>query len=220
MTLKDEMTGDPLGRGYNEEGSEDPRPTPMSDKELTNSLNEVNRERDRTHMSGDEISATIDEKEYLALSDIKKTRLLWLLNKDSVNPFDFAETTLKDLFARSLLPTLFGAVSPTLIAFASARIEIISRATEIGLGKIKVGHVEEARRPPRELGVTCEFDDDKAMRHSIATRLGTTLCDRHRALIADTTTYRAKVKANGLATALIPADILAEVYADVQAGKL
>ena len=183
-------------------------------------LHLANRSRNRVSMSGEELAGLINQSEYRALSEVQKDRLQAWIDKDNFDPFSLIEEVLKGFFARSAFMSMFNAQSPTLLAFVNARVETISRVTEANLGRVKMGHIEETRRPPRELGVTCEFDNEEAMRHSIATRLGTMLCDRHRALIVGETEKHARERAKGRATSLTPSDILASVYKDLQEGKL
>ena len=55
---------------------------------------------------------------------------------DDLDPFGLAEQVVKDIF---------GGASGTVTALAAARVEVVSRATEIGIGFVWPGNVELAR---------------------------------------------------------------------------
>ncbi len=122
MTLKTELA--------------DSRYVGMTDDEAAADLNTPRIARNRTSMSGREVAAGIDNGEYDALSDVRKSQVLALIASDNIDPFGFAANVVKDIFG----------AGTTLTNLAAARVEQISRATELGLSTVKVGHVEEARR--------------------------------------------------------------------------
>ncbi len=124
--LSDELTNDPLGRGY----------SAMTDQEVVDSLNAVDRPRDRTSMSGREVAAGIDNAEYDALGDVQKSQVLALVASDDLDPFGLAANVIKDIFT---------AGSATVLALAAARVETVSRAVELGLSRVRAGTVAEAR---------------------------------------------------------------------------
>jgi hypothetical protein len=124
--LATELTSDPLGMGY----------SGMTDEEAANSLNTVNRGRNRTSMSGREMADNINNTEYDGLSDTKKSQVLSLVGATDIDPFGFVANVLKDVF---------GVGSTTLVALIAARVETISRAEEIGIGWVRPGNVTEAR---------------------------------------------------------------------------
>ncbi len=139
--LKDELTNDPEGWGYNGPGVFNPGPGPMSDQEATDVLNTIHpapntRTRNRTSMTGRQVKSEVVDAEYDALTADKKAQFLALTSSDDLDPFGFAENIVKDIF---------GAGSVTRSALALARVENISRATELSLGLVRVGHVEFAR---------------------------------------------------------------------------
>ncbi len=100
-------------------------------------LNAANRTRIVGSMSGDAIFAATDEAEFNALTDAKKTFWMAFCGRDSIDPAGSANV--------SLVNWIYGAGSDTLTALAAARTETISRATELGLGVVRVGNVGEAR---------------------------------------------------------------------------
>lgn len=99
-------------------------------------LNVVNRNRNRTSMSGREVAAEIVDADYDGLTEEKKSQVLALTSGSDIDPFGFAANVVKDIF---------GDGSATVTALAAARVETVSRATEIGIGLVKVGYVEQAR---------------------------------------------------------------------------
>lgn len=125
--LSDELTNDPLARGY----------SGMTDQQAADSLNlTVDRDRNRTSMSGREVAAEVVDSEYDALTDIKKSQLLSLLASADLDPFGLAANVVKDIF---------GGGSSTITALLAVRVETVNRATELGLSFIWPGNVEQAR---------------------------------------------------------------------------
>ena len=113
------------------------RYTRMTNEEAAADLNIPRIDRNRTSMSGREIAAEIVDAEYNKLASDLKQQVLALVEADSHDPFGFAANVIKDIFQTE---------SVTFANLAVARVETISRATELGLPGIKVGWVEEARR--------------------------------------------------------------------------
>jgi len=115
--LENEIADDPLVRGY----------SGMTDEQLLTSLNTANRDSNRTSMTGREVKTHVDVTEYNALSAAKKQQIIELLNRDDLNLFGLDKDILVDIFGR---------VSTTGSNMSSARVESISRATEIGWGVV------------------------------------------------------------------------------------
>ena len=128
MSLKDELINDPLVRGY----------AAMTDEEAAADLNTVYRTRNRTSMTGDELFQQTDSEEWSGLTEAKQSQWLAFCGRDSIDPFASANV--------ALVQDIFGFGAGTLIALNAARLESISRADELGLGEVKIGHVQEARR--------------------------------------------------------------------------
>ena len=126
--LKTELSEDPLSRGY----------ASMSDAETADDLNTVYRTKARDYVSGWEIFNVTDDAEYAALSDSQKASWDALC---SIEKIDTANGVAKAREAE-----LFGAGTNTRSNLISLKNTDVSRATELDLGIIKVGHVEEARR--------------------------------------------------------------------------
>lgn len=115
--LKDEIANDPLGRGY----------ASMTDQALLDSLNAVDRPRNRVRMTGLEVKASIDPGEYTLLIPPKKQQVIEWLKRDDLAPFGFDRDVLVDIFG----------VSTTVSNLDSARVETISRGVELGLGIVR-----------------------------------------------------------------------------------
>lgn len=124
--LKSELEGDPLARGY----------AGMTAEEASDDMNTVYRTRNHTSMTGDEILNQVDTAEWGTRSAAEKQTVWDVCHLGSVDPFGVAAT---------LLVGAFGGGSNTIVALAAARKEDVSRATELGLGFIHPGHIENAR---------------------------------------------------------------------------
>lgn len=124
-TLEDELTLDPLGRGY----------STLTNGEIDASGRVENRSRNRISMSGREIASEVVDSEYNALSDIKKTQFLSLMASEDLDPFGLGANVIKDIF---------GVGSTTRSNLAVARVESISRWNELGINP-KIGEIEDAR---------------------------------------------------------------------------
>ncbi len=127
-TIKTEITTDPLTRGY----------SGMSDAEVATDMNTVYRTRNRDYVSGWEIFNETDDAEYAALTDAQKSS--W----DALCAIEQIDTTSGVAKAREA--ELFGAGTTTRSNLANLRSEDISRGVELGVGTVKTGHIEEARR--------------------------------------------------------------------------
>lgn len=125
--LKNELANDPLGRGY----------ANMPNTEVANDLNDLARLRVRTSMSGDEIFQQTADTQFKTLTDTKKQLWLAFCARDVVDPRAAANI--------AFVLWVFG-TGTTITNLNAARTEAISRATELGLGIVKPGHVEEVRR--------------------------------------------------------------------------
>jgi hypothetical protein len=124
--LRDEIINDPLGRGY----------SGMTDDQIVASLNTVDRPRQRDSVPTPEIFEAIVASEYDSLSAAAKARVNILLGLPHVDPN--GDNTVATLMA-------FPAGSATRAALMALREQNISRAQELGLGRIKPGYVAAAR---------------------------------------------------------------------------
>ena len=127
VKLKAELDADPLSRGY----------SGMSDVEAATSLNDtVDRNVNKATMTASEVLNAVVPAEFNALTEAEQTRIWSLLGIGTLNPFGVEAT---------LLTAAFGAGSATIVALAGLRKDTVSRATELGLGFVAPGHVENAR---------------------------------------------------------------------------
>ena len=115
-----------------------PKYSAMTDQQAADDLNAVNVDRIRAAMSGSEMWANTDPTEYATLTDTQKAHWLAFCAIDSHNPENNG-------LAHQFVLSIFG-TGATLTALAAVRSETISRSTELGLGFVKLGYVEEARR--------------------------------------------------------------------------
>jgi len=136
FALRDEITNDPLGRGY----------SGMNDGEVAIDINTEYRSRNRTSMSGSEIWKNTNLAEFGALLQgasvagkaERNEKLEWI---------SFCAIDSHDPFGSSVqfVTNLFGVGSVTVTNLNAARVETISRGNELGFGYVKIGHVEMAR---------------------------------------------------------------------------
>ena len=124
--LSDELLNDPLGRGY----------STMIDLEAADSLNIVDRPRNRELMTGSELLANTDSAEYNSLTDSKRDQWLSLCGVDSIDPFGSVV---------QIVIQIWGGGSTTISNLQAARIILISRAQELGLGQVNEGHIQGVR---------------------------------------------------------------------------
>ena len=126
LILAAELITDGLSRGY----------AGMTDAEAAVDLNTEYRERNRTSMSGSEIVNAVDVSEWTGLSDTQRRTVWDIVHMGDVNPFGVEAT---------LLIGVFGPESTTIGNLAVVRKESISRATELGLSRVREGTVAQAR---------------------------------------------------------------------------
>lgn len=123
--LTDELTNDPLSRGYSS----------MDSQQVADDLKDEYRSRIRALMTSTEIFNAVNIDEFMALADGHRNDILGLLAFGSLNPQGKEAT----VFTR-----IFGAQSQTIQALAQERQEPVSRAVELGIGGLRAGDVEEA----------------------------------------------------------------------------
>lgn len=106
-------------------------------------LNAVNRTRNRTSMTGDEIFNAAVPADYAALDNGSGN------TPDQQGLFmAFCGRTEIDPFAANnvqFITNMFGAGSGTVTALQAARVENVSRAVELNLGAVNAGDVSVAR---------------------------------------------------------------------------
>lgn len=113
--LSDELTNDPLVRGY----------SGMTDQEAADDFNTAYRSRNRATMTASEVANAIDSTEFTALS-AGDTQEIWnWLHLGELNPFGIEATRFI---------AIFGGGSATITSLQADRVESISRAQELGLG--------------------------------------------------------------------------------------
>ncbi len=99
-------------------------------------LNAVNRTTNKASMSGSEVFNAINLTEWNALLGDDQ-QLVWdVVHLGTVNPFGVEQT---------LMVGVFGGGSATITALKAARVNNVSRATELGFGAIRSGDVQRAR---------------------------------------------------------------------------
>ena len=124
--LKTEIDTDPIARGY----------SGMTDQEVVDSLNDtIDREVNKSSLTGDEVFQATNAGEYNGLSDAEKSQWLAFCGRETINPFGSANVTF--------VTALMGA--STVSGLQALRKETVSRGVELGFGNVKLGHVQDAR---------------------------------------------------------------------------
>ncbi len=99
-------------------------------------LNAVNRTMNKATMTGSEVFNSVNAGQWSGLTDADK-QIVWdIVHLGTINPFGVEQT---------MMVGVFGAGSATITALAAARVTSVSRAVEIDLGLVKIGHVSQAR---------------------------------------------------------------------------
>jgi hypothetical protein len=125
--VKEEITTDPLARGY----------ASMTDEEVLADGHSKYRERNKSSLTGSEVTNAVDVTEFNALTSEQEQRFWNVVGISVLNPFGVEST---------ILTNIFGAGSATIIALIALRKESISRFQELGVPGVKLGHIQEARR--------------------------------------------------------------------------
>ena len=124
--LSEEITNDPKLAGY----------SGMTDQEVVISLNTLYTNQNKASMAGSELMDNQNSAEFTALTDSKKSQWLALCAIDSVDPFGQVVEVVKDIWGNG---------SATVSNLAAARLVLVSRATELGLGVVTLGQVTANR---------------------------------------------------------------------------
>ena len=130
--LKPEVLGDPLGRGYGA----------MTDAEASTRINLVDRPRNRTSMSGDEVFQSLESQAiWDGLTTDQRDNFLSFCARDTIDPFGAANV--------ALILSIFGGGSATVANLQSARVELVSRPVELNMlgasAEVGPSHIAIAR---------------------------------------------------------------------------
>lgn len=107
----------------------------LNDQQVANELNTLDKIQNRLSMARQEIMESIDSTELNALTGDDLVRIFGVLS-DSINPFGIAQ---------QIFVSAFGGGSATITALAAARIETVTRASQIGLINVQQNDVTIAR---------------------------------------------------------------------------
>lgn len=133
--LRDELTNDPLARGY----------AGMTTAQKIASLNAVDRTLPVAAVSGSEIYNAIDQTEFDALGDPDKAKVDRITSlSDPVNLADLPAGR-----ARATLVAIFtpGAGPISRAALIALTTRPVSRAEELGIGSVDIGFIDNAENP-------------------------------------------------------------------------
>ncbi len=124
--LCDELTQDPLGRGY----------AGMTPEVTTEDINTAYRQVFRDSIAGAELFEGIESADWTAISETDRVLAVSLLSfPGSLNPQGNV---------RTLLISIFGGGSATISNMADIARHNITRAAELGLGRVRAGDVVTA----------------------------------------------------------------------------
>ena len=126
IRLKEEIQIDPEGIGY-----------AGSDQNVLNKLTALTRTRDRDSMTGDEVFQQTMATEYVGLTSGAKGHWLAFCGREIIDPFASANEQFVD--------DLFDTATGTLSNLKTARIENISRLTELSIGIPTLHQITVAR---------------------------------------------------------------------------
>ena len=129
VKLRNEITTDPLGRGY----------SGMSDAAVAADLNTVYRTSMLDALDGATIYEQVDIAEFLSLTSAQQAEV-WNIAHLGASIRVGAGSK-----ARARFLSLFGGGSTTISNLLAAITQSISRAQELGLGTVYPGHVYRAR---------------------------------------------------------------------------
>lgn len=122
------LAGHPISGAYN-----------VDDKLAADQMNVLNIIRVRSNMTGAEFLDAADNTEYGLLSDVKKTQFLsFVSGNETIDPKVGGIT-------REIIKDIFGVGSTTVTTLGSISNETVSRATELGFGKVVIGDIQNAR---------------------------------------------------------------------------
>ena len=107
----------------------------MTDQEVADELNIVDKSQNRTSMSRSEIYENIEPSVLGGLTTLQVAQLN-LAMSDSVDPFGNAA---------QVFTNVFGSGSATIIALAAARVETVSQATKLNIRFVHLINVINAR---------------------------------------------------------------------------
>lgn len=125
--LKAELDADPLDRGY----------SGMSDAAAAMDLNTEYRTRKVPSVSGQDLFEAVDATDFAGLSDAQKTLLYAIIGMGTI--------LVNGTNTKTALLAMFGPGTPTRSNLATLQTESVSRAVELGLGRVKVGYVQRVR---------------------------------------------------------------------------
>lgn len=129
VTLKAELTNDPLTRGYSS----------MSDEQAANRLNVADRQPNRETLDAGSLVASIVRSEYAVLA---------ANDKDYLRLIAMAQTMPLTATLKTELGGIFPVGSQTRANLVVLLKRTGSRADELGLGNVTPSNVADARRLP------------------------------------------------------------------------
>ena len=126
FALADELTSGHPGTG----------PYDPDDAVAAAQFNVVNRTINRTSMTGSEVLNAVNADEWAVLTPDEQRTVWDIVHLGNINPFGVEA---------ALMIGVFGGGATTITALQAARQQAVSRAVELGLGRVRAGDVQKAR---------------------------------------------------------------------------
>ncbi len=108
----------------------------VDDAIAADQLNALNRVENKTSMTGAKVFRAVDKAEFIALSTVDQRTVWDIAHLGELDPFGISADLFTDIFTGG---------GPTLTALAAIRKRTVSRATEIGIGPVRLGEIQQAR---------------------------------------------------------------------------
>ena len=108
----------------------------MTDAEIVTELNAVDKQRNKTVMTGSEVWNAVDVSEYESKTDAQRAELMSFCGVDEHDPFGVSA---------DFIIAIFGGGSATVSTLATLRVELVSRAIILELPVISLGDIEYVR---------------------------------------------------------------------------
>lgn len=125
VVLCDEITNDPLGRGYSGMGAE----------AIAADINTAYRQVFKDSVQGADLFEGIEPSDWVLISEAEKTQVISLLSFGTVKPQGNI---------RTFLISIFGGGSQTIANMATIAQHYITRVSELGLNSVSAGAAQTA----------------------------------------------------------------------------
>lgn len=109
----------------------------MSDVEVERELNAVDKQETRQYVSGSEIYNAVNDAEYAGLSDAQKDVLRSMASIDQIDTSSGV--------AKADIQFALAGQATSIANLQALKTTLVSRASQLGLGRVRIGDVTNAR---------------------------------------------------------------------------